>query len=105
MNALDHTKRTNGVGIEVHKFIDQYYPMFRGDHRVLLHHKKGIKLIGEILGEYAIPIAEQHIRDDWDGKIPEDYNDKNYYREAWCFDIDMFNEAIKFAKEILYNEA
>lgn len=104
MKREDHLKRTNGQGDEVHKVLDHYFHYFFKDHRVVLHHKRAIKLISEIFGDYAIPIAEQHIRDDWDGKIPEDYNDRNFYREAWAFEEKNFIEAKKFAKEILYNE-
>ncbi len=53
---------------------------------------------------FAIPILIWAIYELW-SIYKEEREDRKFEREAWCFDIDMFNEAIKFAKEILYNEA
>jgi hypothetical protein len=97
MELKDHIKSTGGAGREVHIFMDQYYKYFKIDHRIILHHKLALKLIGEKFGPDAIPIAEQHIRDDWMGQIPESFLDRNFYREAWFCDIETYNRIIRIA--------
>jgi hypothetical protein len=101
MRQEEHVKRTKGKGKEIHQFIDQYYAIYGTDHRVVLHHALGVKLIGEKFGAKAIPIAEQHIRDDWGVKdIPQDHLDQNFYRVAWCSNLHNFIDALKFAEEL-----
>jgi hypothetical protein len=103
MRYVDHIRRTGGAGEEVHKFLDQYYQLYRDDHRVILHHKKVLPLIAKKFGPDAVVIAETHIRDDYEGKLPE-FLDRQYFREAWAYDIDMYREAVKKAKEIFEKE-
>jgi len=51
---------------EVHIFLDQYYSRFLGtNHRILLHHRRGIELIVQQFGESDRGPVEQHIRLDW----------------------------------------
>lgn len=51
---------------EVHVFLDQFYPVFRGaEHRRVLHHKAGVNEVVRRFGEEARPVAELHIKEDW----------------------------------------
>lgn len=100
MNLGDHVKATAGAGREVHKFLDQFFAQFGIDHRVVLHHKVGMKIVAARFGPDAIIIAEQHIRDDWAGQLPEGPDDKSFYREAWAADLTIFRAAYKKAKEL-----
>lgn len=51
---------------EVHCFLDQFFPMFRGaDHRRVLHTKEGVVEVVKRFGEEARPVAELHIKEDW----------------------------------------
>lgn len=53
---------------EVHCFLDQFFPMFRGaDHRRILHTVEGVNEVVRRFGEEARPVAELHIKDDWRG--------------------------------------
>lgn len=65
---------------EVHIFLDQYYSRFPGiNHRILLHHQRGIELVVQRFGESARGPAEQHIQLDW-GFLPESWKDlADYY--------------------------
>ncbi len=101
MNLIDHLKTTGGAGENIHLFMDQFYKYFGRDHRVILHHKMGIKAVGKIFGTAAMPIAENHILDDWQGGMPNGPHDKNFYRLAWAYDLHMFMDAVKFADEFL----
>lgn len=100
MNTESHIKSTGGAGKEVHEFLDQFFALYRIDHRVILHHKIGMRLVGLKFGTDAIPIAEKHIRDDWNGEIPEGPDDLSFYREAWACDAQMFRDAYKKAKQL-----
>ena len=104
MELEDHIKSTGGAGREVHIYLDQYYKFFKIDHRIILHHKLALKLIGEKFGPDAIPIAEQHIRDDWGGQLPESYLDKNFYRLAWFSDEETYYKALRVAKVLFPEE-
>lgn len=60
---------------EVHVFLDHYYREFRGNnHRLLLHHKKGVDLVVERFGEAARGPAEQHVLLDY-GFVPESWEE------------------------------
>ncbi len=100
MRLDDHIRRSGGAGTEIHRYLDQYYPTFGHDHRVVLHHKMALKLIASKFGPEAVPIAEQHIRDDWDGKLPESYADRSYYRLDLSYDANHFGQASQMAKEL-----
>lgn len=51
---------------EVHVFLDQYFPMFRGaDHRRILHTVEGLREVVKRFGEESRPVAELHIKEDW----------------------------------------
>lgn len=100
MKREDHIISTGGKGEEVHTCLDRFFWRFGYDHRVVLHHKLGIDLIVKEFGEEARWIAEQHIKDDWGGKIPETYYDRNYYRKEWATDMDIFIRAFEFAKTL-----
>ena len=96
----DHIKRSGGAGAEIHQYLDQYFRTFGHDHRIILHHKMALKLIASKFGPEAVPIAEQHIRDDWDGKLPESYADRSYYRLEWSYDSNQFEQTLQKAKEL-----
>lgn len=50
---------------EVHVFLDQYFPRYRDlTHRLVLHHRLGIELIGVLMGAEAYQVARQHVLDD-----------------------------------------
>ena len=100
MTIDDHIKNTQGRGRDVHLFIDQFAWKFKYDHRIVLHHKQGVEWIVKQLGENARWIAEQHIKDDWDGKLPEAYNDRNFYRIEWACDEALFLKAERFAEKL-----
>ena len=100
MNLKDHLIYTGGAGKEIHIFLDQYFRIYGIDHRVVLHHKLGIQYIAEKFGPDTIPIAENHIRMDWNGELPEDHNDDRFYRLAWACDDKLFKEAKQFADKL-----
>jgi hypothetical protein len=100
METREHLINTNGQGIEIHEFIDQYWEKFKEDHRVVLHHGKGIEYIVKKFGEYARTIIMQHLKDDQYGTvfrgIPKDQNDpifKGY--------TDKFEDAKQYADKLL----
>lgn len=101
MDLDKHLIATGGAGRNIHIFLDHFYRYFREDHRVILHHQEGIKVVGKIFGYEAIPIAESHIRDDWYDTLPLNYNDTKFYRPIWAYDIRTFMEAYVFANEFL----
>lgn len=47
-----------------------YNGMLEALHREQRHHKEGIEECVKLFGEDVRKIAEQHIKDDFDGKIP-----------------------------------
>jgi hypothetical protein len=100
MTRNEHIERTNGEGNEIHRQLDRFFHKFMYDHRVVMHHRKGIELIVKEFGEEIRWIAEQHVLDDWEGKIPEDHNDRNFYRREWAVDIEKFDKAFQMAKWI-----
>ncbi len=100
MNYIEHLKRTNGIGEEIHKYLDQYYQLYRGDHRIILHHRKGVELIKKLFGEDMGWVAEQHIKDDFGGWIPESYDDEVFDKICYSVDSVMFDAAKKKAMEI-----
>ena len=57
---------------EVHDFLDQYSPRFPREHRILYHHKQGLKFIEKEFGPEAVQAAESHIAED-EGFVPEDH--------------------------------
>jgi len=101
MNLNDHIKATNGVGREIHAFLDQYYQQYGIDHRVVLHHEAGIRLAVAQFGDEARAIAEKHIRNDWAGQISVGPDDKEYYQEAWACDAVRFLAAYGKALELV----
>ena len=103
MNFQEHLKRTNGKGAEIHRFLDSYSKTYGVDHRVALHHHKGISRAVRLFGEKARSIAEQHIKDDWLGRIPVDENDENFYKEKWACDLWKFLDAKSEAENIMSN--
>lgn len=103
MKQDEHIKNTGGAGAEIHQYMDQFYFLFGQDHRVVIHHELGLKLVAKVFGPEAIPIAEQHIRDDWDGWLPIDMDDRMFYRRAWAYDMVLFDKALAHAKKLLTN--
>ena len=101
MRIEKHLITTGGAGRRIHLFLDHFYRYYRADHRVILHHREGIKVIGKLFGYDAIPIAENHILDDWKGGMPEGPFDRNFYRIECAIDFRDFMEALEFAKEFL----
>ena len=100
MRQEEHLKRTNGKGEKVHQFMDQYSRSIGPDHRVVLHHRLGIEMVARLFGPEFIPIAEQHIRDDWNGEVPHGFLDENYYRAEWAVDVKRFNKALDEARRL-----
>lgn len=82
MEISKHLVNTNGVGKEIHEFIDQYWNDFERDHRCIFHHRKGIDYLINKFGEDSRPIILQHLRDDEYGGpfrgIPIDHNDSEF---------------------------
>jgi hypothetical protein len=101
MDLENHLITTGGAGRNIHIFLDHFYRYFREDHRVILHHQEGIKVVGNIFGTEAMSIAENHIRDDWYGGMPLGHYDIKFYRMVWAYDIHSFMEAYEFAEEFL----
>jgi hypothetical protein len=101
MKHEDHIK--DGMP-EVHAFLDQFYSSYGADHRVVFHHRLGVRLMGKVFGPDAMPIAEKHIRDDWGGKLPASHKDTQFYRDAWAEDILKFRDAIDMANQIFGKE-
>lgn len=67
--------------MEIHMFLDStkhHYPDFK--HRAILHNSFGVELVEKIFGGYLVnsegsiistkTVAEQHIKEDCNGKIP-----------------------------------
>ena len=51
---------------EVHVFLDQFFPRFRGaEHRRILHTVEGVQEVVRRFGEESRPVAELHIKEDW----------------------------------------
>ena len=70
MKLEEHEKQSVEVfgkpWTEVHVFLDQFYPKFRGaEHRRVLHHTAGVNEVVRRFGEEARPVAELHIKEDW----------------------------------------
>lgn len=70
MKLEDHEKQSvDWFGkpfTEVHIFLDQFFPLFRGaEHRRVLHHTAGVEEVVRRFGEEARPVAELHIKEDW----------------------------------------
>lgn len=49
---------------EVHQFLDRFYCKYGVWHRMLLHHRLGIELVGVVFGEECRKAAELHIIED-----------------------------------------
>ena len=103
MKVDEHLKMTGG-GREVHEFLDQYYTEYGIDHRLILHHKLGIALVGKTFGHDAMAIAEAHIRSDWGGSLPEDFEDQKFYQLVWACDTKKFKEALALARSLFEGE-
>ena len=71
----------NESGSEIHLFLDSYAKDFGWNHRLILHHDYGIYIIRKLFGEYAVKHAEQHIKDDCLGEIPnvDNWKDSDYW--------------------------
>lgn len=106
MKFEDHCKRTKErTGFEmpeVHRYLDQYFPLFRSTtHWIILHHQKGVEKIINLYGDsyglegrYLVRIAaEGHIKDDMNDLYEEptdmmqffvefDENDKKHLDEC-----------------------
>lgn len=75
---IDRAQKTFGrPWVEVHRYLDQYFPQFGMYHRIVLHHQRGIDLVVAKFGKEAQPVAEQHILDDQQ-RIPEDWRDFDF---------------------------
>ena len=68
---------------EVHKYLDQYFPVFRtGTHRLILHHQLGVSKLVNMFGDnygyegriLVRQVAELHIKDDL-GFVPESWHE------------------------------
>ena len=95
-----HLINTQGQGEAIHIFIDQYWDEFKEDHRVILHHKKGIDFLINKFGEESRWVIEQHLKDDQYGTVfrgvPDDQHDSIFKGYT-----DRFEEAKQFADELL----
>ena len=101
MDLEKHLITTDGAGKNIHLFLDHFYKYFKEDHRLILHHQEGIKIVGSIFDEDTMIIAENHIRDDWFGALPKNQLDRNFYRYEWAYDLHLFTEALEFTNEFL----
>ncbi|MCK9296178.1 MAG: hypothetical protein M0P70_13965 [Desulfobulbaceae bacterium] len=50
--------------VQVHAFLDRFYPIYGASHRNIFHHQAGIELIVKKIGEDARDAAEIHIIED-----------------------------------------
>lgn len=57
---------------EVHAWLDRFYLVYEGWHRIILHHRAGLDLLVREMGEGIRAAGELHIRDDWQGELPDD---------------------------------
>lgn len=74
----EHIESTAGQGEAIHAFIDQYWEMFEDDHRVVLHHKKGVAYLVKKFGEENRRIIMQHMLDDGYVILREDQHDPRF---------------------------
>jgi len=59
---------------EVHQFLDQFQPQFRGpEHRRILHHTMGVNEVVRRFGEETRSVVELHIKEDWKGYCGSHY--------------------------------
>jgi hypothetical protein len=70
MKLEDHEKQSidwfGEPWTEVHVFLDQFAPKFRGaEHRRILHTVEGVAEVVRRFGEESRPVAELHIKEDW----------------------------------------
>ena len=50
---------------EVHIFLDQFFRVYGGlPHRLILHHRLGVELVGVLMGAEAAEAAKRHVLDD-----------------------------------------
>jgi len=92
MTFVDHKKRSmkhvymqllpEELHDKVHKHLDSYFPILRDAHRMIFHHKQGVEHMVHHYGEKARGIAQQHIKDDYQGVLPEGFLDRNYFPAA-----------------------
>jgi hypothetical protein len=104
MELTLHLQGTNGIGREIHEYLDQYYDELGPEHRVVFHHKKGIEHIVAKFGGNARDIAEKHLKQDHYGTyrpIPEDWSDNEFRRNLPEDCIEKYNKAIEIAKKIM----
>jgi len=91
---------------EVHNWLDQYFRTYWGlPHRIILHHRLGVKLAGILFGPEAEAAAKLHVMDD-QGRLPqgpeyyfqrceylpsqgEAANLKRHLDEALGYDLDL----------------
>ena len=76
---------------EVHTFLDQFFRTYGGlPHRLILHHRLGIELIGVMMGPDAALAAKQHVLDDM-GRLPagpeEHMGRHEYMPSRYEFDV------------------
>lgn len=56
---------------EVHVFMDRFFPRYKDlTHRLVLHHRLGIELVGVLMGSDAYLAARQHVLDDMHRLFP-----------------------------------
>lgn len=76
MRISEHEKRCRQeLGkpfTKVHRFLDQFATKYnmRMAHRMILHHRLGVEVVGQEFGPEAIAAARLHIRDDLWGLLP-----------------------------------
>lgn len=76
---------------EVHTFLDQFFRTYRGlPHRLILHHRLGVELVGILMGFDAALAAKQHVLDDM-GRLPagpeEHMGRHEYMPSRYEFDV------------------
>ncbi len=96
MKIEAHLIGTNGEGGEIHKFMDQFHDMFGADHRVILHHLEGVRLMVKLFGKDKEWIMMRHLKDDGYGRdgrcIPLDHCCLNFE-----YPTNEYQEAKKYA--------
>lgn len=87
MSTLNmHLMKTGGLGEKIHRFMNQFHAKYGGDHRRILHHKKGIRIVRELFGLGAERIAYEHVKADYPftPDIPRDENDERYFKPEYA---------------------
>jgi hypothetical protein len=62
---------------EIHDFLDEYHSVYGGKHRFKRHNKECVEIIRKSFGETEALVAENHIKMDCNGRVPNAIDYKN----------------------------